>query len=954
MTTKQLIYNPLTEKNVSIDPYGNTAKKIYKYLIMEENNDAVNILPADLGFNQETGRFRKVKLAQDRSNVRVITYQQVKDVESQESFFYNVFKGYAGKTIKRAVKYVNTETGVQVVSSETVDVPALKNGFHSWWKNNGMGFLLFYPGYVFSFENDGLEPKFQAQLLILTMDKVDANNFQQYFKEGITNCMMKPIMAWAKECEEEAKSKSAKARYKKIIKDIGKYEIEFETGVPEGSISEVCNKLQIGIKIDLPSTVVNDTKYIEITSQKKPLKIFKYINTRINHIELNECKSTSNYVEVDQKTLNMMYQKAKEEKEFIMWKENGTQDVVQINTLSQVYKLGQEDDGYQEIVREFEENNNLGDYKVEYHDNEKLSNFLIQNAHSNQSILFDQEEYDSDEEGETYQALKHIDMKKSYSRGMDCPQYEGYLAKITDFRTTSCIVGIGIYMVRDIKFADNPQAKLIERMKVFHDYQAYPSPELKYFQSIGITFDIVCGCWGSKDDIVFGERMMEKDDKGVSHYCKWYGTTVKHSMKERYNFTCDKLEFAQLNAYKTTSGIRYNEYTGDGLIEYPRNKVYHQYHIGAFITSYARINMYNQLEKFEDKGQIVAVQVDGIYYKGEVTCTDLFVPKTKITINSIETNEYVSNAYNDEEWIKYFTDDIGEPRPHNMAEVHIGGGGCGKTHLNLVDKGLCGILYVAPSWKLSRNKKEEYECQSTVFHYLVSPDPDKWKLIRKNYSTLVIDEISMLNNDDKALILNRFSNMKIIFCGDIGYQLPPVEGKEFVINGLPQYSHNTNYRCKCPKLAKVLKYLRDKIGGDNDYLDTSKSSYFGLSVNDATSIDYSVKDLIITATHKQKDTYTERYKHIEKYVILENTRDHSNGEIVYEKIPKVRSEMRHAFTIHSIQGETATENLFIDMNQMKSMRMFYTAISRAKYLSQIKFIRSTVVLNENMKKFMKA
>ena len=72
--------------------------------------------------------------------------------------------------------------------------------------------------------NGGLEPKFQAQLLILSQDKVDGENYNQYFLDGITNCFLTPIKKWAEGCLIEAKSKSAIGRYKKIVKDVSKLE----------------------------------------------------------------------------------------------------------------------------------------------------------------------------------------------------------------------------------------------------------------------------------------------------------------------------------------------------------------------------------------------------------------------------------------------------------------------------------------------------------------------------------------------------------------------------------------------------------------------------------------------------------------------------------------------------------------------------------------------------------
>ena len=82
------------------------------------------------------------------------------------------------------------------------------------------------------------------------------------------------------------------------------------------------------------------------------------------------------------------------------------------------------------------------------------------------------------------------------------------------------------------------------------------------------------------------------------------------------------------------------------------------------------------------------------------------------------------------------------------------------------------------------------------------------------------------------------------------------------------------------------------------------------------------------------------YLQLDKYYITENTQQHSNGEIVFNKPDKTKCELRHAYTTHSIQGETAEENLYIDINYITNKKMLYTALSRAKYHNQIHLITS--------------
>lgn len=933
MSDKQLIYNPFTEKDTKIDPYGRTAKKIYKYLI-EQGAEADTVLPTDLTL--VNGRFKTVKTIVDFDNVNRITYAQIpKDEDGSPQsmkYFHKLFHKYIGKTIRIRVKYLlpGGEDDLEVVEADTIE--QIPKKYATWWKSFSSFLMIDSDTEIFGIENNNYTPSKQAQLLILTADKVEAENYRQYFLDGVNHCVFTPINEWAIIKEEDAKSATAKKRYKKIQKDIKKYLDIYDKGVPEEDIPEICNKLQIGIEIDIPSTINNDTKYIEYESQKKPLKKFKFVNTRLNHIELNQVNNTTDYIECNERQLLDMWAEAQTKGEFMMWKES-MNGIVQINKLDAIYKLSDKV-GYSAAVEEFEDNNNIRDYCIEHFANEKLSDWLLDNVQTNGSINMWEARDNYDDIEYDYENLNHIDIRKAYSRGMDCKFYKGYLGKITDFRSCDDIVGIGIYQIKNINFNGNT---LIERMKILYDGASYPSPELEYYRSLGITFDIVLGCWGSSVDIDFGddwESGMFEKEHGVAHYSKWTGCCMKLSKKDRYTFDCENLDFAKLNQYGNHDvDIRYG-YEEYGIIEYQKKRAFHKAHITSFITSYCRLSMLEQLHKFNDINQIVAIVCDGIYYKGDVEVGELFSDKEQKSFNHCDF-EYCQNSFGEID-----PKELPKFRNNNRVELHTGAGGCGKTHYNLMDKGLVDVMFVAPSWKLARNKRIEYGVEPSTFFHLLSSDPDHWRRISRFYSTLVIDEVSMLSDEAKTKIIKRFKNHKIIFCGDIGFQLPPIEGSVFKPGALPIVQHKTNYRCQCKTLANILKNLRNNLASGVDTFNSDLDEYFGIKVIDKDSIDYSTNDLIITSTHKNKDAYTEKYKDLEKYSVLNNTRDYSNGDIIIGPKPKkVSCELRHAFTIHSIQGETATHKLFIDMNKMRDLKMFYTAISRAKFVHQIVLMR---------------
>jgi len=99
---------------------------------------------------------------------------------------------------------------------------------------------------------------------------------------------------------------------------------------------------------------------------------------------------------------------------------------------------------------------------------------------------------------------------------------------------------------------------------------------------------------------------------------------------------------------------------------------------------------------------------------------------------------------------------------------------------------------------------------------------------------------------------------------------------------------------------------------------------------------YSIEDLIISPTHKEKDIYTEQYKDMKKWYVSKTNKKYSCGDIIIqENKPCASALLQHAYTIHSIQGETTKNKLFIDMTKMRSLRMLYTALSRCKAISQV-------------------
>jgi hypothetical protein len=151
--------------------------------------------------------------------------------------------------------------------------PRPLGGFNRWWKGNS---------WLFHVESAGLT---YGKYVFTPELHVPAQTIVQNFAEGITNCLLTPIMNWAVTVMDEAVSKSAKGRYIKIISDLNAYMDQFSKGIPETAIPEICNKLQIDITIESP---FNSNPLFEYQSTKKRLRKFKFVYTRIDHVELNQ------------------------------------------------------------------------------------------------------------------------------------------------------------------------------------------------------------------------------------------------------------------------------------------------------------------------------------------------------------------------------------------------------------------------------------------------------------------------------------------------------------------------------------------------------------------------------------------------------------------------------------------------------------------------------------------
>ena len=786
-----------------------------------------------------------------------------------------------------------------------------------------------------------------AKLIITRDENIKPQRIAQAFKQGTTNCLFVPIINWCEDKANNSTTDGTKKKYQSKLNVAKKLEEKYrETGVVKEELQSIADKLQINIIIKLPFATLDPL--IEVKCNKKQLTTFEYINTKLNHIDgftHNEIINKKNK-EISCEEMEQMYNELRKNNEYFIFKRNNN-SISSISTINNTYIQKQD---FNEFTNEFKKYTGLNECYICDLQQTNLSQYIRASCNANLTIDFKKNENEDEDEDEwgtaphaenkggmgdksPYGEYNCMDMEKAYKNVNKCNYYKGYLGKITDFRKTDKIVGIGIYTITNLVLPDKLK-KLNEKMLIWKNDNPYPSPELEYLRSEGATFDINEGCWGHHIDFDFQEKEWlnivddNREKTNTRWYAKFVGTMECCSDKESFYMNAEKDYIQNLISYLPED--KYKTYDDEVRFLINKDSNRHLTHIASFIKSYTRINMMEQLMSM-DYDDLIRVCVDGIYHYNDYTCLNIFRKEEKEIKNNLDTGMYCSNYIHDFVW-----NCEAEFKPNYKRELHTGVGGGGKTHKQLTDKGNIKVKYFAPSWKLARKKAEEYNVKVDVWYNLLTDDPERWGAIARNYNVLVIDEVSMMSNESKELIMERFNRCKIIMCGDIGFQLDNIgDGTPFKKELFDYYEeHNTNHRVKCDRLLFLLKNIRRMMAKNLSSKEIKEYIMFNFKKIKKIK-NYSVNDMILTYTNKRKDEFTEMYKDLEKYYITENTQNYSNGEIVLYKPENTRCELRHAYTTHSIQGETTEHNLYIDITHINYKKMLYTALSRARYYDQI-------------------
>ena len=831
-------------------------------------------------------------------------------------------------------------------------------------------------------------------IVVTPETKLSPVKVEQSFAEGVQNCVLQPIRQWAfwkigipssfiptAKTRPQAQTPKTIEKYETMLRKIDRYmrNPEFMFGIPEDKLAGVVNDLRVNIEVHLPLDKSEEgTRYIAHSHEKAEIT-FKFLNTRWNHVDVKHDKltSTSKSVDVTSEQLREIKEELDSKKTYYTFKKDPSGNVYHINTLHTSYTIQSD---YDDAADKFELESGLKNCKLDYLAQRDVSEFIERGLHWNLTRDFVKLD---DLDDEVKESLCHVDMTRAYARFYNSDHYAGFPGKITDFRDCE---GMPIDFVRDtpgyfmieqlsLEDVDVSKKRILRRLDAYEEgglatdgfAMVLPSVELTWLLDLGATFKVLQGCWGSKIDFRFPKEFEQKKQGNVRYYSRWcgqqksFGTHRAVYMHESETFFQNVLYHLQArqvdvpeaeqtrvsyfsrnfgNVGETRVTRSDNILQGEGVIEYPKKHILHLAHITGFITCYQRLAVFDQLFRMrEDK--LVRVCVDGIYFHDhDFELNRLqFERKSTVRLGNAQAESYMTRNY-----CTTFPN-LAPFRPHFTRELFLGAGGNGKTHRQLTDTGFINPVYIGPSYKLIRSKAKEYGCKVDVVARAIHPV--YMQSILKHNNVLIFDEASMISDKLKKQLFDIYKDAKVIFCGDIGYQLPPVSGQSMTTDGFGNVVTLTeNYRFTDQRHAAVINDVRTAMecAIDNPRLKYTvmseiklivMASYQKIKENAFLETYDPHEDIILCSWNSICDEWTAALPD-NKWKCIFNDTTNSVGTIVAGPKPASgKFEKRHGFTIHSVQGETYEGRIFIDIRNMRYLEILYTAIARAKRADQI-------------------
>ena len=778
-----------------------------------------------------------------------------------------------------------------------------------------------------------------SDLRMTVFQPVIAKMRSQAFRDGVDHCFFMDIIKHFQELVKEATVTKTKRNRQAIVNKLEKMVVQYDKGVPEEIIEQVAHELDIGIVIHSIS------HHKLITANLKPKnKKFEFINSRMNHVEYLTVNMNSEAVMITKEEgMELIANHIKNR--LYNWYTGTITNPQTILTTNQRYIVG---NALSSTLCDFTNSFDRG-CKLDYIKEKELCDFILSGTH----LMIN------------YKNMKckgspvaEIDMKKAYTQFQQCSVYQGFPAIINNVRdcdeSHDVVTHNGVYQVSIISMIKTVHnAKKIELLHAYgfkNGSYVLTSPWIVKLRESGCLVNVLYGCWGKRMDFSFSQEMMDE-----KLYAIWTGMQMKRDDELHFKMACDA-EFAEVVMAQHTEGnVEYNQATQTIMINKKKDYHYIMPHVSAFLVSYTQIAVFDEASKYH-VSEIVAHKLDSIVLTRKPLPFDSTLWEDS-TSEGIPMNKYTSNFIFSE---KYIALTRGSSTPY-LGDCFISGqGGSGKTQVIMSDIGFRSKFFVSLSWDLISDKIIEFSCRGASINQLLGFDIynkkiQSYKDKRGSPGVIALDEMSMTNKDIVTRIKEMYPYSQLIMMGDYdkgkyyqssllteGNQLYHPESYHLITSDFRSIDEETR------TLKKEIRSLMDKGESLVGYLYSKIPSLSMEEIKKEYSMDYTM-----TGTHARIGHFTKELRSDKNWykVIKHNFDDvikkcagsndvYLHGQVLDFPI-EGRTELTHAFTVHSFQGKTITnKKCYVDLSHLKCNADIYTAISRVRSIHQLRLVRS--------------
>ena len=622
--------------------------------------------------------------------------------------------------------------------------------YYDWVIAYSAGYPQISPGSPIPYLNAG------DVIRVFIIDKVKAlpKHRKQSFAQGISHCLLQPIIQDLSQKRDMAKTTKSKSNYNCGLKVLMGYEEKYRDGIPEAVLPElveaVSKKVHINIEVTVP---LASQQFLSIRNSSGHGKNYTFLNTRLDHVDLNEISlqniqsqgrhRTFDVIGVSKEEIMEIQKSHIEENQHVEWLCDKT-GITKLWSTTHVWKSNLE---YCDSVANFEEDAGLHRLMIDYVNDKELSQFVIAGMHYCCSIQFQTPPTD-------LTGIKCADIQKSYARPHDCRFYEEckFPNKLTRFSPTDSVQGPGLYLIENLDWT-RATPKFVELMRKQGDpiraKNVYAVPILKLLDYHNVQYTVVMGCWAGGEvntyDLQFSDDIVEN-----KYYPMLVGRwnqivdTNSYYMRGTQEMAGHMLRYAP-NAIAEWCAPVHEWDPPEGVINirYPKKHIWHLTQFTAYINAYEFVKMADQLMCC-DLDKVIQIQKDDfMYYPHEFEMLPYFTDKTpeifetdvygkskaeRKVVSATPVKPPCANVYLE---TQCYLSGLGDTEPecvstvcracasHDLRNAHIkrvvapvvahqGPGGTGKTDEALRDPRRQRKIYISPSHKLSRAKAEEY------------------------------------------------------------------------------------------------------------------------------------------------------------------------------------------------------------------------------------------------------